>query len=315
MTASSLSTKTPATETTLAKTEHIDEAWTLLNEYFEAAQVEVRDSKQSISAQLENGAGQIWIAYSNGEAAGCIALRPLAEHTGEVKRLYVRPQFRRLGIAAGLLAALESHACKLGLHSLYLDSKDDLKAAIIFYERAGYTRCERYNDNPQATIFLQKRLGTSIVVRAFLPGDEAAFCALNEAWISKLFRLEEKDTHTLREPQKYILSKGGKIYMACRKGKPVGCCALLAMSDGGFELAKMGVAESERGKGVGRTLLDYVIAAARRSGSTRLYLETNHALVNAIHLYESVGFTHLKPEDIIPSPYVRADVYMEMRLA
>jgi hypothetical protein len=47
-------------------------------------------------------------------------------------------------------------------------------------------------------------------------------------------------------------------------------------------------------------------------GAESLYLETNDRLADAIHLYESLGFRHLPPERIVPSPYARANVYMEL---
>ena len=294
------------------------QVWQLLEEYFDAVQVVVRDTHASVANYLEEDDSGTWLAYSNGHLAGCIALRPLpaneSKQSGEVKRLYVRSRFRRTGLAKQLLSALESHATAIGLHSLYLDSKDDLVEARAFYESADYRTCPRYNDNPQATVFMKKALTTAIQVRPFRPGDEAAFFALNEAWISKLFKLEPKDLTTLREPETQILSKGGYIYMACQLDRAVGCCALLDMGSGTFEVSKMGVAESERGKGVGRFLLQHVVDDARRLGISRLYLETNHILKNAIHLYESIGFRHLSPEEIKPSPYARADVYMEMKL-
>jgi transposase len=55
--------------------------------------------------------------------------------------------------------------------------------------------------------------------------------------------------------------------------------------------------------------------AARSAGARRLYLETNHILTAAIRLYHSIGFKPLPPSHIVPSPYARADVYMEMILA
>ena len=45
-----------------------------------------------------------------------------------------------------------------GLEWVYLDSYDDLKAAIAVYEKRGYARCERYNENPQATVFMRKNI-------------------------------------------------------------------------------------------------------------------------------------------------------------
>ena len=53
---------------------------------------------------------------------------------------------------------LEQFARESGLEWIYLDSYDDLKPAIALYERRGYSRCDRYNDNPQATLFMRKRI-------------------------------------------------------------------------------------------------------------------------------------------------------------
>ena len=76
----------------------------------------------------------------------------------------------------------------------------------------------------------------------------------------------------------------------------------------------MAVTESHRRAGIGRRLLEKAVEEARASGAHRLYLETNRKLVNAIRLYESLGFRHLPPQRITPSPYARADVYMELYL-
>jgi len=156
--------------------------------------------------------------------------------------------------------------------------------------------------------------GTELTIREFTAGDEAAFRKLNEEWIIRYFALEHKDEISLADPQGTILARGGRIFLAVRDGQPVGCCALLAMAPGEFEVAKMAVTESLQRAGIGRQLLRRVITEARASGAHRLYLETNRKLAPAIRLYESMGFRHLPPERIVPSPYARADVYMELYL-
>ena len=153
-----------------------------------------------------------------------------------------------------------------------------------------------------------------IHIRPFKPGDEDAFRSLNEAWIAKYFVIEPADREVLEDPVANILARGGHIFMALADCRPVGCCALLPMGPGEFELAKMTVSEQERGRGIGRKVLEYAITQAKKLGATRLYLETNRKLVNAIHLYESVGFQHVCPDQVIPSPYARANVFMEMAL-
>lgn len=152
----------------------------------------------------------------------------------------------------------------------------------------------------------------AIEFRPFRAGDAEAFRALNEAWIQRHFGIEEKDRITLGDPEGKILAKGGHIFMAVDGETAVGCCALIFLRPGVFEAAKMTVAESYRGRGLGRKLMEYTIAQGKALGATSLYLETNDGLHDAIHLYEALGFRHLPPERVTPSPYARANVFMEL---
>ncbi|HEX3986848.1 MAG TPA: GNAT family N-acetyltransferase [Acidobacteriaceae bacterium] len=153
----------------------------------------------------------------------------------------------------------------------------------------------------------------AVVLRTFRSGDEASFLRLNEAWIQQDFTLEEEDRAILADPQRQILDPGGAICMAEMNGEAVGCCALVVMGPGELELAKMTVAESARGLGIGRRLLEFAIAEARRMRAHRLCLESNTRAQAAVRLYERMGFRHL-PEPLHPSKYERANVFMELQL-
>ena len=142
----------------------------------------------------------------------------------------------------------------------------------------------------------------------FEPAHAAAFRTLNEAWISKHFRLEAADHLVLDDPVGQVIDKGGQIFVALDEGRPVGCVALKAMSDGGFEVAKMTVAETHRGTGLGRALLQRCIDVGATVGAPRLYLETNAKLGPAMSLYRALGFRDLPPAE---TPYDRCDVFME----
>ena len=152
----------------------------------------------------------------------------------------------------------------------------------------------------------------TLTFRPFQAGDEIAFQELNEAWIKQFFSIEAKDIEVLCHPVEHILRPGGEIVMALMGDRTIGCCALLAMSGGTFEIGKMAVAEELRGSGIGRKLMAHVIALGWQLGAKRLYLETSTKLPNAVHLYESYGFRHLPPERVTPSPYARSNVYMEL---
>lgn len=134
----------------------------LINEYCRWAStlvgIEVKENPISFRAYLRVGAG-VWLARVDGEYAGCVALRPLADRPDgcEIKRLYVRERFRSTGVATALLAAAEAYAASAPYAWAYLDTHAAMSAAIRFYERHGYVACERYNDNV-STHFFRKRL-------------------------------------------------------------------------------------------------------------------------------------------------------------
>jgi putative acetyltransferase len=156
---------------------------------------------------------------------------------------------------------------------------------------------------------------SEIGFRLFQHGDADAFRELNEGWIARYFRLEEQDHIQLRDPEQNILRPGGQIVMAVVGEERIGCCALIFVRHGVFEVAKMAVSQSYRGHGIGRRLLEYTIAQAKVLGAHTLELASNTKLADAVHLYESVGFRHLPPERVEPSPYARADVFMELQLS
>ena len=154
-----------------------------------------------------------------------------------------------------------------------------------------------------------------VYIREFQPGDERVFRELNEEWITRLFKLEQADKEKLGDPRGQILDHGGRILLAVDGDHAVGCCALIRMGPGEFELAKMAVTEAHQGKGIGHQLMSATIAKASEIGATRLYIETNHTLTPAIRLYKSHGFQEIPPDRRAQSPYVRADVFLELLLA
>jgi ribosomal protein S18 acetylase RimI-like enzyme len=137
-----------------------ERAWAIVNEYNEAIGVVKRDARERFAEYLTSP-NAFWFAQSGGDVAGCVALRALPEVGAaacEVKRLYVRAAYRGRGIANALMEAVESFARDAGYESIYLDTFEALTAAVRFYERRGYERIARYNDNPQANVFMRKVL-------------------------------------------------------------------------------------------------------------------------------------------------------------
>jgi GNAT superfamily N-acetyltransferase len=103
-------------------------------------------------------AGTFLIARLRGRAIGCGALKSLDTTTGEIKRMWVAPEARGLGVARRLLAALEAKARAHGMSRVVLDTNRSLLEAQAMYRKAGYRDIERYNQNSYADFFFEKRL-------------------------------------------------------------------------------------------------------------------------------------------------------------
>jgi DNA-binding MarR family transcriptional regulator/GNAT superfamily N-acetyltransferase len=139
-------------------------ALAILEEYYEAVHVVRRDTNRGVQQLIGQPGSGMWLAYRGDEVVGCVVLRklPSIAFASECKRLYVKPAARGNRIADRLLDAQEEFARTQGVRWIYLDTYDDLRTAIALYERRGYQRCERYNDNPQATLFMRKRIAQKI---------------------------------------------------------------------------------------------------------------------------------------------------------
>jgi GNAT superfamily N-acetyltransferase len=95
-----------------------------------------------------------------GEPLGCVGLRPLAPlGCCEMKRLYVSPRARGLGLGRALVDAVLSEAARIGYREMRLDTLPSMAGAIALYRSAGFEPVAPYYDAPIAgTIFLRRRL-------------------------------------------------------------------------------------------------------------------------------------------------------------
>jgi len=109
--------------------------------------------------ELVPPSGVLLLARLDEQALGCGALKVLGKGVGEIKRMWVAPGARGLGIAQRMLDALEAQAHAMSLHTLRLDTNRTLLEARALYARNGYVEIERYNENPYADHWFEKRLG------------------------------------------------------------------------------------------------------------------------------------------------------------
>ena len=99
------------------------------------------------------------VAEVDTSLGGCVALKPLTDQIAEVKRLYVRPAFRHLGLGEQLIRAVAGAAYRLGYTTIRLDTLPSMTAAIQLYQRLAFVPIDRYNDNPEpGALFFELRI-------------------------------------------------------------------------------------------------------------------------------------------------------------
>jgi ribosomal protein S18 acetylase RimI-like enzyme len=133
--------------------EEIDNIKTLFAEYTQMLGVNL--DFQNYQKELEQlpgkyalPDGRLYIAYAENQVVGCIALRRIDDATCEMKRLYVRPEFRGKKIGQMLAEQIIEDAVKLKYDYMVLDTLAILKSALNLYKNLGFYEIEPYYQNP-----------------------------------------------------------------------------------------------------------------------------------------------------------------------
>jgi putative acetyltransferase len=100
----------------------------------------------SLPAPYSPPAGALFIAQSGGQVAGCVALRPLDAGVGEMKRLYVRAEYRGAGVGKALIEAVIRAARAAGYRELRLDTLPSMASAQSLYGKLGFNEIRPYGE-------------------------------------------------------------------------------------------------------------------------------------------------------------------------
>ena len=110
------------------------------------------------AAGLNPPNGAFVIATYGNDLVGCGGIQFLDAERAEIKRMWVNPQRRGLGLGKRLLAHLEREIHASGRSIVVLDTNESLAEAIAMYRSCGYEPIDRYNDNPYAQLWFAKQL-------------------------------------------------------------------------------------------------------------------------------------------------------------
>lgn len=95
--------------------------------------------------------GRLYLARCGKEAAGCIGLKKIDDQNCEMKRFYVRPQFRGRKLGVQLMQKIIMDAREIGYSHMLLDTLPFLEDAIRMYKKSGFYTIDHYNDSPVST--------------------------------------------------------------------------------------------------------------------------------------------------------------------
>ncbi|MBB3772301.1 DNA-binding MarR family transcriptional regulator/GNAT superfamily N-acetyltransferase [Angulomicrobium tetraedrale] len=102
--------------------------------------------------------GAFIVALSDGLPLGCVGVKGTGGESAEIKRLWVAPSARGLGISRQLMTAAETAARALSIRVLRLDTSSALPEAVQLYRKTGWREIERFNDDPYPDVFFEKQL-------------------------------------------------------------------------------------------------------------------------------------------------------------
>jgi N-acetylglutamate synthase-like GNAT family acetyltransferase len=152
----------------------------------------------------------------------------------------------------------------------------------------------------------------SIKIIPFKTQYSKDFYALNIEWLKHYFYAEPYDEAILSNPDKYIISKGGYIFLVEKEAQIIGTVALMPTATNNvFELTKMAVSPNYRNLKIGQHLLDYSINFSKSKKWNSLVLYSSRKLENAIHIYRKNGFIEIPVEK--NCPYKRCYIKMELQ--
>ncbi len=253
------------------------------------------DEIGKLSAEMKAAFNGVFlVARRDSVPIACGGMLFLDDATGEVRRVYAKPEERGSGTARALMAELERAASVRGCSRILLETAIGQPRAMRFYEALGYKRIPpygKYVGNPWSVCYEKSILPADITFEESSP-DAPEVAGLLAAYEKEFLSFNTREETGWRGEAAH---QGLAMLLARRDGRPVGCGGIRMEDAATAELKRMYVIPDERGKGIATELVARLERIAAEQGVTRMVLDTTPRMESAVRLYERLGYVRTQP--------------------
>lgn len=245
-------------------------------------------------ADIEHSFAGFWCLFDEDAIIGTVAVKRLSDTDCELKGLYVYERYHGMGLGRRLAERAVDFAKYSGFERIVLDTVSTYKKALKLYEKLGFQRIERYNDNERADVFMMKELKTEAVVREITNEDFDGLMRLYMELHDNPF--PEKDERVMSIWERILSDKDHHIIVAEADGVIAATCVCviipnLTRGQRPYAFIENVVASAAyRRKGLATACLDYARELAKKENCYKMMLLTGSKEQGVLDFYRNAGY-------------------------
>ena len=252
------------------------------------------EGRRSVFADIERNCVVFLCLFDGNRLTGTAAVKRLSDTDCELKGLYLYKEYQGSGLGFELASKVVEAACRLGFERKFLDTMSKYERAMRLYEKMGFVRTERYNDNERADVFMVKPLNGGVIVREVRKEDFDGLMRLYMELHDNPF--PEKNEHVMAVWERIISDKDHHIIAAEVDGIIAASCVCviipnLTRGQRPYAFVENVVTSAQyRRRGLATACLDYARELAKKENCYKIMLMTGSKEQGVLDFYEKAGY-------------------------